>query len=330
MFSHSTIPKDKIIRQALNREGRSGKKQIDRMKHFRPPALWGIWLLWGIFVGVLIYVAGFSSWLTVTTISVTGVERVPRDRVMDTVEGLLAGRYWRVWPRNNFFFIPRETLRATVLDMYPLIAMVDITRKFPNQLSLAVQERSRLVLWCSAGPCYTVDQQGMARTNERLLYTLYDPWRLQVIDTSGLPVEIGQAVAVEPYLAYFEHLFHASEKVPGLTLAQAAYTSSQFSRELRVQVTAGWTLMVNIDIPVEDTLAALNTLLAHRSTQTETRALATVDMRVPGRIFFSVIDEVTGEAGALEILSTASDREGSMDQDEQKHEKKSKKRGSEE
>lgn len=315
MLFRKTSRRDKLFREALTREGRSAK-QVDRLEHFRSHFPWGTLSLWTLFAGVLIYVLYFSPWLMLTQVSIQGAERVPLSRLEDTVETFLHERRFGWWSQRNFFALPESTLEQLLREQYPLLASAEIEKIFPSRLEVRVEERGHLLLWCSGGPCYMIDQDGLALTNERLLYTLYEPWRLSIIDTSALSIQVGQSLEIGEYLRAFEEFFERSEASLGTKVKPEASTASKFSRELRLQTEAGWTLLINVDVPVEDTLVALKTFLDHRSTtQTEASPLVTVDVRVPGRIFFTIPNAVTGIEGEPEeaVAPSVPDSESQVD-----------------
>ncbi|TXH01259.1 MAG: FtsQ-type POTRA domain-containing protein [Candidatus Moraniibacteriota bacterium] len=288
--------RDQLFRQALAKEGRGTKKTIDRGEYFRSRFPYGILFLWIAFGVVLGYAAGFSSLLDVTDIVIEGNERVPSERLLDTVETTLSENYWRVVSQKNYFFIPTQELTQQLFEFYPLLETVTVEKVFPNRLEVKLTEKAYLTLWCSGGPCYTLDTLGNAETNSRLLYTLYDPWRLMIVDTSALPVMVNQPLMVKPYLAYFEALHRQFLPTVSLELERNASTPSRFSQELSIRTNAGWILLVNIETSPEEMLRALAAFLKERDKDgARGNSLTIVDMRVPGRIFYSELNQATGE-----------------------------------
>lgn len=288
--------RDQLFRQALAKEGRETNKKIDRGEHFRSQFPYGILLLWITFLAVLGYAVGFSPLLHVTDVVIEGNERIPSERLLDTVQITLAEQHWWVLSHKNYFFVPKQLLTERLFELYPLLETVTVRQVFPSRLEIALTEKSYLTLWCSGGPCYALDTLGRAETNSRFLYTIYDPWRLTIVDTSALSVAVHQPLMVKPYLEYFEALQQQFTPAVSLELERSASTPSRFANELSVRTSAGWTLLVTIETPPEEMLRALGVFLKERDKDgNKDNPLMTVDMRVPGRIFYSELNQITGE-----------------------------------
>jgi hypothetical protein len=292
--------RDQLFRQALAKEGRGTKKVIDRGEYFRSRFPYEILFLWIAFGVVLGYAAGFSPLLNVTDIVIEGNERISSERLLDTVETTLSEKHWRMVSQKNYFFVPTQELTQQLFELYPILETVTVEKVFPNRLEVNLTEKAYLTIWCSGGPCYMPDTQGNAETNSRLLYTLYDPWRLVIVDTSALPVVVDQPLMVKPYLEYFEALHRQFASAVSLELERNASTPSRFANELSVRTSAGWTLLVNIETPPEEMLRALTVFIKDRDQdRTKGNPLMIVDMRVPGRIFYSELNQTTGEESVI-------------------------------
>lgn len=285
-------PREKIFHRALSRETSRPKKVPSRGEEMRTKIPYGVLLLWSIFFVTVGYTFCLSPLLTITEVSIIGASRVPQTRLLDTVETILRQKYGKIFAKNNFLFFPRKEIQEVLLQQYPLLSTVEITRKFPDQITIQVTEKPYLLLWCSNGPCYQLDAKNRPYSSERLLYTLYEPWRLMVIDTSALPVtsEASFDIAQE-YLHSFASYYSIFPKAISLSLKPQAFTPSKFSRELRVATEAGFDVLLSLDIPPEDSLSALRAFLDRRNEDVlvTNKPLVLIDLRVPGRLFFSEV-----------------------------------------
>lgn len=285
-------PREKIFHRALSREAGRLKRVPSRGKEMQTKIPYGVLSLWSIFFVTVGHIFFLSPLLTITEVSIIGADRVPQPRLFDTVETVLQEKYGRVFAKNNFLFFPRKEVQEVLLQQYPLLSTVDIARKFPDQITIRVTEKPYLLLWCSNGPCYQLDSKNYPYSSERLLYALYEPWRLMVIDTSALPVTSEAPFdTAQEYLHSFASYYSLFPKVISLSLKSQAFTPSKFSRELRVATEAGFDVLLSLDIPPEDTLSALKAFLDRRNKDVvgTKNPLALVDLRVPGRIFFSEV-----------------------------------------
>lgn len=291
--------RQKIFREALARESSKTKKGIDRKKMFRSNFPYGVVILWSLFLLVGGYILLFSSWVMVTQVVIETPGRVTANEIREQIEPILRSKRFLVFPAGNFFLIPKREIESTLLEKYPLLSSVGMKRSFPDTLTVILQEHPHLLLWCAAGPCAMLDADGRTLFREKALDTKYDPWRFRVVDTSALPLKAGEELPVKEYLEYFVLLRERLTKSLDLTVMNEATTPSRFSRELRISTTDGWALLVNIDSPVEETFLSVEAFLKERAVSTNQTPLLTIDVRVPGRIFFTeatpVIEEVKDE-----------------------------------
>lgn len=287
MWLRTSTRRNQQIRNAFRQNQREGKLTTkDRSAAFQTPLPVALITLWLFFIGIGIYVFCFSPFLEITSVVVVGNQKISQPKVLAVAERLLNGFYWKIFSKKNIFFVPRGALEETLKQTYPLFDRVEITRVFPHQLEIRVAERSYLLLWCSGGPCYAVTsgQRAVGYAPD----TQPETWQLAVVDTSALPVSVGESLEVQPYFSVFEQLTRLLPERLELSLQPEAYTPSRFSQELRVVTGAGWSIIVNTEIPVEDTLASLKAFLEHRSQGPQKDVpLSTIDLRVPGKVFYT-------------------------------------------
>lgn len=296
MARHSSR-RQALFREALARESNKSKKHIDRGKGFRETFPYGVMFLWAVFFGALVYLFLFSPYLFLTRVEVVTEGEVTAGEVHSVTGPLMEERRFWVFPAKNFFLLPRKKIEQTLFVLSPVIESVGFEKKFPHTLTLRVGQREQLFLWCAGGPCALVEEGGKMRFHEKSLDARYEARRLLVIDTSALPLESGTAVPVRPYLEYFSSLQNRFPHALGHVLLREATTPSRFSRELRLTTEAGWVLLVNIDMPSEETLESLRVFLEERKKAPQAQPLVSIDARVPGRIFFVEAPSPEEEAG---------------------------------
>lgn len=289
----SSSRRQQLFREALSRESAKSRKNIDRGENFRTRFPYEVIGLWIIFLGVLVYLLCFSPFLMLSQPTIIPAGQVSPEEIQERLEPMLASKRWWVFPARNFFLFPEERVTQDLLAQYPVIESIRYERSFPNRLTILPLERTKLLLWCAGGPCAMLDAGERARFHAESMAERYRSIRLSVIDTSALPFQAGSLLPVNDYLTYFSRLEEAFPKRLGQTLLSEATTPSRFSRELKVMTQEGWSLLVNIDIPLEELLLGLEAFFAERRRVEPDPPLLTLDARVPGRIFFT---EVVAEA----------------------------------
>lgn len=314
--------RQQMFRDALSRESNKAKKTMDRGEGFRAHFPYGIFFLWIVFLGVIIYVFFFSSYLFVTRIEARSSGQVTQNEILNIVQPILESRHFMVLPAKNYFLVPEEKIRRALLAEYPVIQEVVIERSFPQSLAITLKEREKLLLWCSGGPCALVDGE-QAWFQEKSFESRYDAIRLKVTDTSALPFSVTTPLPVKEYLHYFSLLQEKFPQELGQTLLLEASTPSRFSRELRVTTSEGWVLLASIDIPLEETMLSLRAFFENRQNalDEEKTPLVLVDARVPGRIFFTEEGGKQEEAVPLETEIKKEEEQKEKKKDEKKKER---------
>lgn len=320
-----TSPRDALFRQALSRDSQRSKKNITRGEETSPAFPYGILSLWAVFFATGIYLLCFSPVMMITEVVVSGADHTSQQRIQDTVETVLLQKHWNIFSKQNYFFIPQGEIRTVLFENYPLLESVRIEKVFPRRIEIAVGEASRLLLWCSGGPCYELDTEDHASINERFFYTAYDTRRLLVVDTSALPVVVGEVLPVRRYIDFFSTLYELFPQSTNLSLEPDAYTPSRYSEELRMRTSDGWQFLTSLEVSPEETVHLVNAFLERRKGTRGGNALPlmTVDMRVPGKIFFSVLKNNQEEL-LLEEEAALTDKDTEKTKQETSAKKKSK------
>lgn len=64
-------------------------------------------------------------------------------------------------PPQNIFLIDIQAIRMEILESFPQIAEVEISRGFPDSLNISVVERAPLTVWCQKDECFLLDDKGI-------------------------------------------------------------------------------------------------------------------------------------------------------------------------
>lgn len=120
-----------------------------------------------------IWYVGHLPALTISSVEVSGTNSVSSDSVKILVSEKLQGSYAYIIPHNNSLVFPEQDIRAQMLAQFPPIASLSISRVGLTGLSIKIEERTPVALWCGANvnvtsECYSVDATGFvfAEANE--------------------------------------------------------------------------------------------------------------------------------------------------------------------
>lgn len=243
----------------------------------------------------------FSPVLRVETVVVSGESIVPTSEYEVFVREQLAGRYLQLFPRNNFFFLPKGLIQEGLRGQYPKLSRVTVIRSFPETIRIALEEDSLLLRWCAGGPCHAL-RDGKALSIPHAEDPRYDAVRLSVIDMSARPVAVGSLLPVAAHLETFSALWTGFPSLFVTALQDTAFTPSRHSDELSVMTEEGWRVLFPTNRSAESSLGALRIFLAeYKKDHPDRSALAWIDLRVEGKVFFA--DKGNGEVQLIEPIS---------------------------
>ena len=144
--------------------------------------------------------------------------RVPDSGYEDAIEKLafekMTGTYYSVFPKDSFFFYPEREIKEAILEAYPRLSKISISRAGFTSLSIGFESRASAFVWCGAPEdasldgqsCYEADEHGFifasyteqagATTTDMLqVYAVLDtasstgafPLRARVLGTEKIP-----------------------------------------------------------------------------------------------------------------------------------------------
>lgn len=126
---------------------------------FRKRFLW-LGILAIIIGGTVFYFLFFSEAFQVKKIIITGEEKVSKYDLKLLIEGGLQNRML-FFETKSIFLVDAENMREDILDDFPQIAEIEISRGFPDALNIVVVERLGLAVWCGAEKCFLLDNEGV-------------------------------------------------------------------------------------------------------------------------------------------------------------------------
>ena len=87
--------------------------------------------------------------------------RITQVTVVGTRNGALIQRIQAMGMRGQNIFLLNVTGLTAQIDAQPEVASADLSKQWPNQLTVTIQERIPVLLWQSAQGTFSVDNQGM-------------------------------------------------------------------------------------------------------------------------------------------------------------------------
>jgi cell division septal protein FtsQ len=245
------------------------------------------WMLLIIFLGVCVYLFLFSPLLEIDTISVQGNESVSSEEIINKANQELDGKYFKYFSKRNYFIEKNSNLSNLLKNNFNRLGSVEIEKKFPRTLVIRVDERQAELVWCSAGVCYLIDQDGLAYssangTDEELRNNNF----LTIIDDSARPVDIEKTSISPELMNYIKNINAVVRDDLKIEAGSGIHTPSIASGEIYLQTGEGWVMKLSSQISPEDTKKIIQTVFDKELDQEKRKNLEYLDLRVKNKVYY--------------------------------------------
>jgi len=189
------------------------------------------------------------------------------------------------FPYKNIFLVKTDEIKQKILDQYPEIKDVQITRQFPDILKIKIEERKNIGVWCQ------VEEEGIATSTKRIINKCF------YFDSEGIIFR--EALLIKGSLVLNIYGTEKSVKIRDevispeviefiLTVRDGWPEVSDFEvisfEDLRATTNHGWQIYFNQTNSVETQLEALRTIFDKKVEPSE--IMEYVDLRIKGRVYY--------------------------------------------
>lgn len=103
----------------------------------------------------------------VSTIEVEGFAGRAAQEIERAAHKHIAGTYMLLFPKDNIFIYPKQSMRERILEEFPWLAEVAVQANNFRTIGIVVRERTPVALWCGENPdaripCLLMDENGIA------------------------------------------------------------------------------------------------------------------------------------------------------------------------
>jgi cell division septal protein FtsQ len=284
-------PKEKnLFREAFL----PSKKPVLQKQTTSRPANWrfiGIVSLWVLLLVTSAYALLVAPFHFITDISITGTVDVSSDRIDVLLRDSMKGKRFIVFPKSNFFLVSLPDMERSLLESFPKLRSVEVWKRFPNRLEVIVSERDRIPLWCSAGNCFLLRDDGTVGDVHFSEQTENESFLFRIEDSGARDVSLGDRVLDEKILSRILRIEQGIRESGIVAVAQRGVTPSRVSGVFRFTTLAGWDILVSIDPDPETTLASLRVILEKELPEDRQAKLRYIDLRTEKKVFYSFISD---------------------------------------
>lgn len=269
-----------------------------------------------LFVVTTGYVFVWSPYVQVEDVRVEDVSKDLSQRVSRVIDGYLSGYRYRFVPSGSFLFIRTEDMEEDISRQFPEIRSVEISKRFPDHMDVRIVTRERVLILCSGGPCFVVDESGMVRGGDFLINPEFP--RVILVDTSGAPVDFTDPVLPSETVAFVLDIGTGLRERVDIGAREEYSLPSRLARTVDVVTDDGWRLSINTEIPAHRTFENLRLFLDRQVPARDRTRLEYVDMRTENRIFYRFVGD--GDQSVQD--SGDSDEQKSLEKKDRKELKK--------
>ena len=277
---------------------REKKGRPERKREIHPFLLPGV--LWMMFFCILGYFLFFSRETEVRDISFVGNETIPSATIEMTVLGTVSGKYFSIFPRNNFFLLPKDALIQNMEDISPKIKSVTIRRIFPSGMEIGIEERPVVILWRSASGDFLLNEDGTVSHHPNLPLVSGESFSFLVHDEGGRDAAVDDTVTEAGTVSFIGDFVQKFESRFGKTLSHEVWVPSRFSGELSFHAEEGFDILLDSHFKADDILTTLQAAMERGIVEEDRQRLSRIDLRTENRVYYTLKEIATEESAPLE------------------------------
>ncbi len=243
-----------------------------------------------VFFLTLGYLALFSPFLEITTVSVRGVELNREIEISRKVNELLSGKYANLIKKNNFLFVRPKLIEEELLKNFNRLSKAEAKKIFPNLILVSAVERKADLVLCSSGICYLVDENGVAYSRADISdEELRERNFLTLVDESASLVEIGKTKIDKDFIEFAKKMSLILKDNLNFNWEGGFYTPALVSGEIFVRITEnGWILKLSQQTPPEEIYKMLVALIDQEIKRENLSNLEYLDLRIKGKAYYKM------------------------------------------
>lgn len=251
-----------------------------------------------IFVIACAWVIFFSPFLQINDISLEGVQVLSRDEIMSNIAESYSGKYMGILPKNNLLLFPEQLVMRNLGGRFRKISEIKVERKFPNIVKITIKERDALLVWCSGGPCYIIDENGYAYSGADFESPELQQNNLVVVtNTSAKPVDLGQQVFKKDYIDFINKARTDLAEEQGFDMSGECSTPSALAEEVSCKTKDNVGIFLSMGLPLGETMKTLALFLKKELPDNDRNKLEYLDLRFENRVYYKLKGEQPVENG---------------------------------
>lgn len=281
------------------------KKPVVKVRSFfRLAIIYNILLL--LFLAVVVYSFVFSDFLEINSVAVSTNGNLSTNEINQVITNKIDGKYLKLISKRNFIFFNSQKMEEELKNNFKKIKKVEIHKKFPNKISISIEERNLILTFCSRGNCYFIDENGYAYEKVDIDSSeLEQSGIIKLIDESGKEIKEREYVLLPKYVEFITSISDEIKNNTSIEILDEYRTESSISEEVIVQTKKGWDIYLNAKFPIDKSVQTLKVLLNRQIMLRDLNDLEYIDLRSENKVFYRMIGGVTQEEEEMKKESEA-------------------------
>ena len=227
-------------------------------------------------VAGIFYCLIFLQALQVEKIIVTGEDKVSKEGIEFLAEGRLESKIL-FFKTKSIFTVDVKQIKTDILNHFPQIAEVKVSRGFFDAVNIAVRERIGVGMWCQDDNCFLLDSEGVIFEE-----TFEAKPGLILIGTEKCREELGENVIDKDKLSQiFDIRLKLAEKT-NIFIKKAFLVSEE---RLDVATTEDWQIYFNLKGDLDWQITELSLILEKQISLERREKLEYIDLRF-SRVYY--------------------------------------------
>lgn len=251
------------------------------------------------FFGVSSYVFFFSGYLKINSISISGNHELSSSDMQQSFSEYLQGNFLGIIPKNNFLFISQKKSEDFLENKFKKIRSATVSKKFPDTVSINIDERKAVLVWCSGENCFLVDENGVAyNIADFNSQEITQNHLLRINNRSQQDVSIGEKIIDSDYEQYVMGIENAFINIDQkISENEDAYSApSNVANEIDVKTNKDIQIYFSTDFSLGSAVKSLKVVLEKEIPEDRLESVEYIDLRSEGKVFYKFKEKETEDS----------------------------------
>jgi len=225
-----------------------------------------------IITGTGIYFALFSPYFQVYQLSITGNRKIKSVDIQSVINSQLR-KQLLFWQSQSIFILNQNQTEELILNKFPLIDNIKISKKLPDILIITVREKEAVGIYCGKNNlCFSIDKKGVIFEYGLLNDNLFTA-RSEI--ESG-EISLGKQAVEEEFVSSLVSIFNKLKSNLNITPAEMIIINQE---RINVKMSENWEIYFNPSKDLDWQLTELDLVLKQEIPAEKRPMLEYIDLR---------------------------------------------------